>query len=135
MNAHAPAGAGADRPDRFAMGGEAGEIGVAQILRPRGDKSEGAGGMEELGVARERIGFLDRIGDHHELADRALGAHGLDQAIFRLREKIADHENHRTRRGGKRGRQRGLGGAVETLVGLDRLGEALDDTLRRQWGW
>ena len=98
------------RPDRFAMGGEAREIGVAQILRPRRKHAERAGGMKKLRVARERIGLLDRIGDHHQFADRALGADGLDRArdVFGLREKIADHENHRTRRGGKRGRQRGL---------------------------
>ena len=44
MDAHAPARAGADRPDRFAMGGEAREIGVAQALRPRREqRSEPAG--------------------------------------------------------------------------------------------
>ncbi len=135
MNAHAPTQAGADPPDRFAMRGEAREIGVAQILRSRGQHSERAGGIEKLGIARERIGLLDRIDDHHQFANRAFGAHGVDRArdVFRLREKISDQQNHRTRRGGKRGRQSGVRGAVQTLVGRDRLGEALDDALRRQW--
>ena len=55
------------------MDGEALEIGVTQTLRSWGQHSERAGGMEELCIARERIGLLNRIDDHHEFADRALG--------------------------------------------------------------
>ncbi len=90
--------------------------------------------MEKLCVAGERVGLFDRIDDHRQFANRALRAHGPDGArnVFGLREKIADHENHRAGRGGQRGRQRGLRRPPESLVARDRFGEALDDALRRQ---
>ena len=124
----------ADATDRFAMGGEAREIGVAQTLRPRREHGQRAGGIKKLGVARERVCFLDRIDDHHDFADRAFRAHCpyRTRHLFRLRKKIAQHEDHRTPRGGQRRGQWDLRRPAESLVGRDRLGEALNDAWRRQ---
>ena len=78
------------------MCGEAREISVAQALRPRRKHPQRTGGMEKLCVAGERIGFLDWINDHHQFADRSLRAHGADRTrdVVRIREKIADQQNH-----------------------------------------
>ena len=110
------------------------EISVAQALRPRREHAQGAGGIEKLSVAGERIGLLDRIDDHHQFAERPLRAHRLDCARDVSGSERKSPIKRTIERGaaGSAGGNGGLRGAPESLVGRDRLGEALDDALRRQ---
>ena len=114
------------------MGGEAREIGVAQVLRPRRKHAQGTGGMEKLCVAGERIGLLDRIDDHCQFADRALRAHGPDRRATSSGSERKSPIMRTIERGGAG--NAGGNAACEgpkSLLGRDRFGEALDNALHR----
>ena len=90
------------------------EIGVAQVLRARREHGGEPAGCEKLGVARERVGLLDRIDDHHEFAVAPSALDGPDRPrdLFGSERKSPIRSDHRSRRDGQRRRQRGLRSAA-----------------------
>ena len=128
VQGEAPAARHASRAHRLAMRGEPREIGIAQALGARRAQSFRPRGGEKLGMAFEREGLLDRVGDHQRLTLGAARGESADRLFHRRRigEEIADQRRLGSRL--ERGRRRqACGDGAAPLLGRHGFSEAFDD--------